>query len=208
MDKKVYSVDGREKKVLRLEDSVFAVKVSMGSIYHAIRNELANRRVGTSCTKTRSEVNLRHQKPYRQKGTGRARAGRANSPIWVGGGVAFGPRPRDYSYNLPKKIKRLAIKSILSMHAATDCMSIVEDFTIASGRTKDLVAILSHFFQAERAVVVMKDDDKMLRRAGRNLPNVRFLTYNRLEAHELFYAKKMLVLETAVVKLGEFYTNR
>lgn len=208
MDKKVYSVDGKEKKVLKLEDSVFAVTASMGSIYHAIRNELANRRVGTSCTKTRSEVNLRHQKPYRQKGTGRARAGRTNSPIWVGGGVAFGPKPRDYSYTLPKKIKRLAIKSILSMRAATDCMSIVEDFTIDSGKTKDLVAILRHFFQSERAVVVMKDDDKMLRRAGRNLPNVRFLAYNRLEAHELFYAKKMLVLETAAVKLGEFYTNR
>lgn len=208
MDKKVYSVDGKEKKILKLSDEVFAVNVSMGSIYHAIRNELANRRVGTSCTKTRSEVNLRHQKPYRQKGTGRARAGRTNSPIWVGGGVAFGPRPRDYSYTLPKKVKRLAIKSILSMRASTEAMSIVEDFTIDSGKTKDLVSILRHFFQNERAVVVMKDDDKMLRRAGRNLPNVSFLAYNRLEAHELFYAKRMLVLETAAVKLGEFYNNR
>lgn len=208
MDKKVYSVDGKEKKTLKLDDNVFAVTASMGSIYHAIRNELANRRVGTSCTKTRSEVNLRHQKPYRQKGTGRARAGRTNSPIWVGGGVAFGPKPRDYSYTLPKKIKRLAIKSILSMHAATESMSIVEDFTVDSGKTKDLLAVLKNFFQSERAVVVMKDDDKMLRRAGRNLPNVRFLAYNRLEAHELFYAKKMLVLETAAIKLGEFYTGR
>lgn len=208
MDKKVYSVDGKEKKLLKLDDAVFGIEASMGSVYHAIRNELANRRVGTSCTKTRSEVNLRHQKPYRQKGTGRARAGRTNSPIWVGGGVAFGPRPRDYSYALPKKIKRLAIKSILSMRASSEIMRVVEDFTVDSGRTKDLLSILRHFFQNERAVVIMKDDDKMLRRAGRNLPNVSFLAYNRLEAHELFYAKRMLVLETAAVKLGEFYNNK
>ncbi|MGL4524992.1 MAG: 50S ribosomal protein L4 [Spirochaetia bacterium] len=206
MNKKVYSVDGKEKGTVSLDDGVFAVEVSTGSIYHAIRNELANRRVGTACTKTRSEVNLRHQKPYRQKGTGRARAGRTNSPIWVGGGVAFGPRPRDYSYVLPKKIKRLALKSILSMKASSDTsMTIVEDFTVQSGKTRDLVLILKHFLGKERAVVVMKDDDQLLRRAGRNLPNVSFLSYNRLEAHELFYAKKMVLLETAAVKLGDFY---
>lgn len=206
MEKIVYSTNGTQKGSINLNDKVFAKEVSEGSIYHAIRNELANRRVGAACTKTRSEVNTNHQKPYRQKGTGRARAGRRNSPVWVGGGVAFGPRPRSYAYSLPKKVKRLAIKSILALKAASgEAMKIVEDFTVESGKTKDLRVILTNFFQSERAVVIMKDDDKMLRRAGRNLPNVSFLAYNRLEAHELFYAKKALVLETAAVKLGEFY---
>jgi large subunit ribosomal protein L4 len=206
VDKKVYAITGKEKGLVVLNDNVFAREVSEGSIYHAIRNEAANRRVGTACTKTRSEVNTNHQKPYKQKGTGRARAGRRNSPVWVGGGTAFGPRPRSYAYALPKKIKRLALKSILSLKAADDNnMQIVEDFTIASGRTKELRLILNNFFSTERAVIIMKDDDHLLRRAGRNLPNVRFLAYNRLQAHDLFYAKKTLVLESAAVKLGEFY---
>ncbi|NIZ19718.1 50S ribosomal protein L4 [Entomospira culicis] len=209
MDKKVYSIDGKEKGKVILSDEVFAIEVSEGSIYHAIRNEAANRRVGTASTKTRSEVNTNHQKPYRQKGTGRARAGRRNSPVWVGGGTAFGPKPRDYSYSLPKKVKRLALKSILAMKASDDdVFKVVEDFTIASGKTKDLRVILHHFFTHERAVVIMKDDDMMLRRAGRNFPNVRFLAYNRLEAHELFYAKKVLILETATQELGKFYGER
>jgi large subunit ribosomal protein L4 len=206
VDKKVYSIDGKEKGKVALNDAVFAIEVSEGSIYHAIRNEAANRRVGTASTKTRSEVNTNHQKPYRQKGTGRARAGRRNSPVWVGGGTAFGPRPRSYAYALPKKVKRLALKSILALKASDDdVFKVIEDFSIASGRTKDLCAVLHHFFQKERAVVIMKDDDSMLRRAGRNLPNVRFLAYNRLEAHDLFYAKKVLILEGATVALGKFY---
>lgn len=206
MDRKIYSITGKEKGTINLADNVFACEVSTGSIYHAIRNELANRRVGTACTKTRSEVNTNHQKPWRQKGTGRARAGRRNSPIWVGGGVAFGPRPRDYSYSLPRKIKRLAFKSILSLKASKEEMlTVVEDFTIESGKTKDLTGILKNFIGKDRTVIILKDDDAMLRRAGRNIPNVRFLAFNRLNAHELFYAKKTLVLETAAKNLGEFY---
>ena len=208
MQKKIYGIDGKEKGTIDLSDNVFAREVSTGSIYHAIRNELANRRVGTAKTKTRSEVNTNKQKPYRQKGTGRARAGRRNSPVWVGGGTAFGPQPRSYAYSLPRKIKRLAIKSILALKASNKdetALRVVEDFTIESGKTKDLVAILKHFAAGERMVIILKDDDMLLRRAGRNLPNVSFLAYNRLEAHELFYAKKTLVLETAAKNLGEFY---
>jgi large subunit ribosomal protein L4 len=124
----------------------------------------------------------------------------------VGGGTVFGPQPRSYAYSLPRKIKRLAIKSILALKASNDeALKIIEDFSIESGKTKDLVAILKNFSAGERTVIILKDDDAMLRRAGRNLPNVNFLAYNRLEAHELFYAKKTLLLETAAKNLGEFY---
>ncbi len=205
MDKKVYSVEGKELRDITLDDSVFAREVSDGSIYHAINNELANRRVGTACTKGRSEVRGSGAKPWRQKGTGRARSGHKRSPVWVGGGVAFGPKPRDYSYTLPKKIKRLAMKSILSLKASDDSFKVVEDFTIDSGKTKELRAILSKLISEERSVIILKDDDKMIRRAGKNLPNVRFLSFNRLRAHDLFYGKNILVLEGAAVKLNEFY---
>lgn len=205
MDKKVYSIEGKELRDITLEDSVFAREVSEGSIYHAINNELANKRVGTACTKGRSEVRGSGAKPWRQKGTGRARSGHKRSPIWVGGGVVFGPKPRDYSYTLPKKIKRLAMKSILSLKASSETFKVVEDFTVDSGKTKELRTILTKLATEERTVVILKDDDQMIRRAGRNLPNISFLSYNRLRAHDLFYGKNILVLEGAAVKLNEFY---
>ena len=206
MDKKVFSIEGKELRTITLEDSVFAREVSEGSIYNAIKNELANKRVGTASTKTRSEVRGTTAKPWRQKGTGRARAGRRRSPVWVGGGITFGPRPRDYSYVLPRKVKQLAMKSILSLKAQSeDRFKVVEDFTVESGKTKDIKNILGSLVDGEKTVVVLKDDDKMIRRAGRNLPNVRFLSYNRLSAHTLFYGKNVLVMEGAASKLNEFY---
>lgn len=209
MDRKVFSIDGKELRTITLEDSVFAREVSDGSIYNAIKNELANKRVGTASTLTRSEVRGTTAKPWRQKGTGRARAGRRRSPVWVGGSVVFGPKPRDYSYVLPKKVKQLAMKSILSLKAQDEStFKIIEDFTVDSGKTKDFKAILTALVNGDKTVVVLKDDDKKIRQAGRNLPNVRFLSYNRLSAHTLFYGKNVLVLEGAASKLNEFYGGR
>ncbi|MDA3851373.1 MAG: 50S ribosomal protein L4 [Spirochaetaceae bacterium] len=206
MEVKVYSIDGKESKSLKLEDSVFGIEVSQGSIYNAIRNELANKRVGTASVKGRSEVRGSGAKPWRQKGTGRARAGHKRSPIWRGGGVAFGPTPRDYSYSLPKKVKRLAFKSILSLKAQDENrFKVVEDFTVDTGKTKDLAGILKNLVSNERTVMILKDDDKMVRRAGKNIPNLDILSYNRLNAHDLFYGKNVLVLESAALQLNQFY---
>jgi len=208
MDKKVYSIDGKETKTIKLEDSVFGVEVSDGSIYHAIRNELANRRLGTACTKGRSEVKGSGAKPWRQKGTGRARAGHKRSPVWVGGGIVFGPKPKDYSYTLPKKIKRLAFKSILTMKAQDDNrFKIVEDFTVETGKTKDLAGILKKLVSDERTVFIIKDDDALVKRAGRNIPNLDVLSYNRLNAHALFYGKNVILMESAALQLNQFYGN-
>lgn len=205
MEKKVVSITGEELRTIQLEDSVFAREVSEGSIYHAIRNELANLRVGTANTKTRSEVNGSTRKPWKQKGTGRARAGRRKSPVWVGGGIIFGPRPRDYSYKLPKKVKRLAMVSILSLKNGEDKLKIVEDFTVESGKTKDLLKILNGLVSPEKTVIVLKDDDPMIKRAGSNIPWVSFLSFNRLRAHDLFYGKNILMLEGAASQLNAFY---
>ncbi|MFA5446848.1 MAG: 50S ribosomal protein L4 [Sphaerochaeta sp.] len=210
MKTKVFSIDGSQsKKTIELNDEVFNREVSEGTIYYAVNNELANRRVGTASTKTRSEVKFSNAKPYRQKGTGNARAGDRKSPIWVGGGTIFGPKPRDYSYVLPKKMKRLAMKSLLSKGVQDERLVVVEDFTIESGKTKELNQILKNFVSDEsRTVLILGDDDTMTRRAARNIPYLRVLSYNRLSAKELLYGRKLLVLESAAKGLNEFYGDK
>jgi large subunit ribosomal protein L4 len=207
MKTQVYGLDGTALREIDLADEVFGRDVSKGAIYHAIRNELANRRHGTASTKDRGEVQGSGKKPWKQKGTGRARAGHKRSPLWVGGGKVFGPKPRDYHYSIPRKVKRLALISILSLKAKEDRLRVVTDFTVESGKTRDLVAALKNLAAEERTVLVLKDDDAMIRRAGRNVPWLNFLAFNRLEAHELFYCSKLLLLETAAKKLNAFYTG-
>ncbi len=205
MKAKVFSIQGEEIRDITLNDEVFNAEVSDGSIYYAVNNELANRRVGTACTKTRGEVNYSNAKPWRQKGTGNARSGDKKSPVWVGGGTVFGPKPRDYSYKLPKKMKRLAMKSLLSMKVKENSLKVVEDFSVESGKTRDLVNILKNLVDQERTLIIIRDEDAMIRRAGKNIPWVRINSYNRLSAHELLYGKHVLVLETAAGNLNEFY---
>ena len=207
MEKKVYSTSGKELRTINLDDKVFGLPVNDDVIYYAITNELANRRVGTACTKTRAEVHGSNNKPYKQKGTGNARRGDKKSPITVGGGTIFGPKPRDFSYSIPKKEKRLAMKSILSAHAQGDRLTVIEDFTVESGKTKDLAAILNNFAKDEKTVLILKDDDAKIKQAGRNIPNLSFLAYNRLEAHTLFYGRKVIILESAVKNLSDFYAE-
>jgi large subunit ribosomal protein L4 len=202
MEAKVVSTSGKKVRDAALSDDVFGREVSEGAIYHAIRNELANKRVGTAVTRTRGDVHFSGRKPWRQKGTGRARAGSRRSPVWVGGGTIFGPQMRDYSYRLPRKMKRVAINSILSQKVADDDLIVVEDFSVESGKTKDMAAIMQRLTDGKRVVLVTKDDDPMLKRAARNIPWLQYLSWNRLRAHDLFYAHKVVVMESAAASLG------
>ena len=209
METKVFSIKGEELRTITLNDDVFNREVSDGSIYHAVNNELANRRVGTASTKTRGEVNYSNSKPYKQKGTGNARAGDKKSPIWRGGGTIFGPKPRDYSYTLPKKVKRLALKSLLSLSVKEEKLAVIEDFTIESGKTRELAVILKNFVtDNKRTILILKDDDVMMRRAAKNIPFLHVLSYNRLSAKELLYGRKVLMLEGAATNLNEFYGDK
>lgn len=219
MEKKVYSTSGSEVRTVTLPDNVFAIPVNDDVIYYAITNENANMRQGTACTKTRAQVSGSNAKPYKQKGTGNARRGDKKSPLLVGGGTIFGPKPRDYSYSMPKKAKRLAMKSILSLQAQSDRLFVIEDFKVDSGKTKDLIKILDAMSAVTKAtdgtegkkrvmprtVIILKDDDNMTKRAGKNIHNVSFLTFNRLRARDLFFARRLIVLEGAAKSLGEFY---
>jgi len=205
MNRTVYSKDGKELRTIELDDAVFGLPINEDLIWYAINNELANKRLGTASTKDRGEVHGSNAKPYKQKGTGRARRGDKKSPIMVGGGTIFGPKPRDFSYSIPKKAKRLALKTILSLKAQSDTLKVVEDFSVESGKTRDLAGLLDNFGAPERTVVILKDDDPNVKRAGANIPWLSFLSFNRLRAHDLFYGRRVLVLETAVKNLNEFY---
>ena len=208
MNCKVYSKEGKELRTITLNDDVFGLPVNEDLIWYAINNELANKRQGNACTKGRAEVHGSNAKPYKQKGTGRARRGDKKSPVLVGGGTMFGPKPKDFSYAIPKKAKRLALKSILSLKAQSDTLKIIEDFSVESGKTKDLAKLLDNFEPGLRTVLILKDDDPKLKRAAANIPWVKYLSYNRLEAHELFYGRQVLMLETAAKNLNDFYAEK
>lgn len=209
MERKVFSKDGKEIGTVNLDDRVFNIEISHGSIYNAIKSELSNLRVGTSSTKTRSEVRGSSKKPWKQKGTGRARVGTKRNPVWVGGGIALGPKPRDYSYRLPKKVKRLAFKSVLSLRAADESsFKVVENFNIESGKTKDLALIIKNFVSFNgKVVVLLGNDDQMIKRAGKNIRDLKILSFDKLRVVDLFYAKNLIALEAAVNKLNEFYVK-
>jgi large subunit ribosomal protein L4 len=201
----VYSKEGKELRSIELDDAVFGLPVNEDLIWYAINNELANKRLGAASTKDRGEVHGSNAKPYKQKGTGRARRGDKKSPLMVGGGVVFGPKPRDFSYSIPKKAKRLALKTILSLKAQSDTLTVVEDFSVESGKTGELAALLKNFGETLRTVIILKDDDARIKRAGANIPWLSFLSYNRLRAHDVFYGRRVILLEGAARKLSEFY---
>ncbi len=209
MERKVFSKDGKEIRTINLDDRVFNIEISHGSIYNAIKNELSNLRVGTSSTKTRSEVRGSSKKPWKQKGTGRARVGTRRNPVWIGGGIALGPKPRDYSYRLPKKVKRLAFKSVLSLRASDENnFKVIENFNIESGKTKDLALIIKNFASFNGKVVILfGNDDQMIKRAGKNIRDLKILSFDKLRVVDLFYAKNLIALESAVNKLNEFYVK-
>jgi large subunit ribosomal protein L4 len=205
MNRTVYSKDGKELRTIELSDAVFGLPVNEDLIWYAVNNELANKRQGNASTKDRGEVHGSNAKPYKQKGTGRARRGDKKSPLLKGGGVIFGPKPRDFSYFVSKKAKRRAMKTILSLKVREDNLKIVEDFSIESGKTRDLAGLLGNFGENARTVIVLKDDDAMIKRAGANIPWLSFLSYNRLRAHDLFYGRRVLMLESAAKNLNAFY---
>jgi len=227
MNRTVYSIDGKELRSIELADAVFGLPINEDVIWYAINNELANKRQGNASTKERNEVNGSNAKPYKQKGTGRARRGDKKSPLLVGGGTIFGPKPKDYSYSIPKKAKRLAIKSILSLKAQNDMLKIIEDFSVDTGKTRDLAAILKNFGQCkpgERTVMILRGEEvdekkgiddredvlpgvRKIRQAGKTIPWLSFLSHNRMRAHDLFYGRNIIMTESAVKKLNEFYAG-
>ena len=198
----IIGADGRPRGEYELADDIFGVEVSEGAIYHAIRNELANRRVGTAATKSRGQVRGTGRKPWRQKGTGRARAGDVKSPLWTGGGVIFGPSPRSYRYRIPRKAKRRAMCSILTRKVREARVTVVDGVTVESGKTKELVRQLEPITGGERSVWLLSGAGEALLRAGRNIPWLRLRAYDTVSAHDLYYGERILMSPEVADKLA------
>jgi large subunit ribosomal protein L4 len=210
MKAQIYDIQGNEKGSIELNDSVFNIKPNRNAIHYALKAELANARQGNSSTKGRGEVQGSGAKPWRQKGTGRARAGCKRSPLWKGGGIVFGPKPREYGVRLMKKVKKLSIKSILSMKANDNSLKVMEDFAIESGKTRDFGAMAERLVAQERRKRVLFVDRELKplnRRAGRNIPWVKYFGADLLNTRDLFYATQLVLTESAVQALNEKYSD-
>jgi len=197
---KVQVQDSAGTKVgdLELDPAVFDVQVSVPAMHQVVTAGLAARRAGTHSTKTRAEVSGGGRKPWRQKGTGRARHGSIRSPIWVGGGVAHGPRPRDHSMRVPKKMKRLALRSALTETAREERIRVLEAFSFEEPSTKRALDVLDALDLWGRVLVVLAAPDSTVEKSFRNLPNVRMCYPGNLGTHEVLYADWVLFTKDAI----------
>lgn len=185
---RLYQSDGSEQGRIELEPSVFGVEPNTHAVYEAEKMYLANQRQGTVRTKTRSEVSYTSKKMFRQKGLGRARMGSARSPVRVGGGRAFGPKPRDYRYEIPKKIRRLAVRSVLSSRALEDAVLVIEDLKFDVPKTRQMADLLATMnLDHHKCLVLMDQNDEAVYKSCRNIPGVRFHIAGHAHVHELMY---------------------
>jgi len=211
MKSDLYSIEnGNSVGSVDLPDAVFKNQVNDHVIYEAIKTELSNQRQGTVSTQERGEVTATGSKPYRQKGTGRARAGTRRSPIWVGGGTTFGPKPRSFKKRLPKKIRLRAMVSLLSKKTADGKVKVVDSFAFTSGKTKEIAGMLSQVCSKDRVVLILNGADmdflKIVKRAASNISWVKVYSSTQLTYKDLFYAKEVLVMKDALKDIGEHYT--
>ncbi len=210
MDVTVYDIQGKEKGKTTLKDEVFNITPNKSAIYYSLRAELSNARQGTASTKGRAEVRGSGAKLYKQKGTGKARAGSRRSPIRVGGGIAFGPKPRSYSERVSRKLKRLGVVSVLSHKMNEKLIKVIEDFSVDSGKTKDFSLIASALAGSEnkrkRVLILDKEPKPMNKRAGRNIPWVTYHDANLISIKELLYANQLLITESAAQLLNQKYS--
>jgi large subunit ribosomal protein L4 len=203
---KLLAHTGEARGEMSLPESVFGIPPNRHVMWEAARNFLANQRLGTSSVRTRADVRGGGRKPWRQKGTGRARSGTIRSPLWRHGGRAFGPRPRDYGYVLPKATRRLALRSALSQKADSGLVTVVADFTIPEAKTREVARILTNLgVGLERCLLVIPQHDAALAQATRNLPRLQTREYRLLNTYEVLHADRLLILESAVPKLEEVW---
>jgi large subunit ribosomal protein L4 len=196
-----YSIDGKKIGEADLSDGVFGVEINDVLIYELIKAANANLRQGTHSTKERAEVSGGGIKPWKQKGTGRARQGSIRSPNWKGGGTVFGPKPRSYRIELPKMIKKSAYKSLLSMKAKEGAIKVIEDFS-ASGKTKELAGI-GKALSVSKGVLITDKEDALLKRSIRNLSWFQYNNVKRISGRDLFYSKQLIITESALQYLNE-----
>ena len=200
----VYNMSGEQVGSIDLNDDIFGLEANEHAMHMAVVQYLANRRQGTHSAKTRAEVRGGGKKPWRQKGTGRARQGSTRSPQWKGGGVVFAPKPRDYSFKLNKKLKRLALKSALSTKVADSNIIVLDELKLDEIKTKVMVKVLTDI-KAEKALIVMDGSNKNVMLSARNIPNVKTASVNTINVYDILKYNTLVVTKEAVAKIEEVY---
>ena len=202
---KVFDMNGSEQDTMELNENIFGVEVNVALLHEAVKNYLANQRHGTQSTLTRTEVRGGGRKPWRQKGTGRARQGSIRAPQWTHGGIALGPKPRSYRYSMNKKAKRLAMKCALSSKVADDQMIVLDSLSFNEIKTKNMVAVLKALKVEDKALIVLPAPDVNVVKSAKNIPNVKTLYVNTLNVYDIIKYDKFIVTKEAVQKIGEVY---
>ena len=200
----VYNIEGKEVGSIELNDAVFGVEVNEHLVHMAVVNQLANNRQGTQSAKTRSEVSGGGRKPWRQKGTGHARQGSTRSPQWTGGGVVFAPKPRDYSFKMNKKEKRIALLSALSSKVADNKIVVLDSFNLDEVKTKKFAEVMSNL-KVDKALVVIEGENKNVVLSGKNIPTVKVSATNEINTYDVLKYETLVVTKAAVEKLEEVY---
>lgn len=200
----VLNMAGAQVGTIELNDAIFSIEANEHVMHLAVVQYLANQRQGTQSTKTRAEVRGGGRKPYRQKGTGRARQGSIRSPQWVGGGVVFAPKPRDYSFKLNKKVKRLALQSALSTKVAEGKIIVLDELTLSEVKTKEMVKVLGNI-KCDNALIVMDGSNENVMLSARNIPTVKTVSVNTINVYDLLKYNNLVVTKEAVEKIQEVY---
>ncbi len=201
----VYNVSGEVVGNIDLKEEIFGINPNKEAMHIAVVNQLANRRQGTQSTKTKSEVSGGGIKPWRQKGTGRARQGSIRSAQWIKGGIVLGPKPRSYRYTIPKKLKRLALKSALSSKVSENDMLVLDSLTMDSFKTKQIVGLLSNLKVEDSALIVIAGKDDKIENSARNIPGVKTALVNTINVFDILKYNKFIITKDAVSKVEEVY---
>ncbi|WP_017754862.1 50S ribosomal protein L4 [Calidifontibacillus oryziterrae] len=199
----LYNQSGSQVGEVELSDAVFGIEPNENVLYEAVIMQQASKRQGTHKVKNRSEVRGGGRKPWRQKGTGRARQGSIRSPQWRGGGIVFGPTPRSYSFKLPKKVRRLAIKSALSSKVLDNSVVVLEALAIDAPKTKDMVKVLNSLALDKKVLIVTADTDQNVELSARNIPGVTVVNVNGVNVLDVINHDKMVITKEAAEKAGE-----
>lgn len=201
----IYNMAGEKVGEIELSESIFGIEPNENVLHDSVKNHLANCRQGTQSALTKGEVDVTNKKPWRQKGTGRARAGHAGSPVWRHGGVAFAPKPRDYSYTLNKKVKRLALKSALSAKAAEGEIIIIDDLKVAEVKTKAFKSFLEKIDANGKALVITKEVNESVIKSARNIPGVVTTIATIISPYDILNTGKLVVDKAALEKIEEVF---
>ena len=201
----VYSVDGKKLKSMELKEEVFGIKPNEAVIHSVLVNYLAHQRQGTQSPKTRSDVRGGGKKPWRQKGTGRARQGSIRAPQWIKGGIALGPKPRSYKYRVNKKERQLAIRSLLSAKVLENSLVVVDKFDFKEIKTKQVVDALNNLKVEGKTVIMIPEKDEILQKSAINVENVRTLSVSTINVFDLLKYKNLVVTVDTIKKLEEVY---